>query len=202
MKREKQKVRDEQARCRERIAIRTLLLLAGLLALILVVGCAPEQEGHQVPGGELPDQQLFNSSQTETADGVPRWILKSDRTEKFTDREEAELYGVTMFFYRDGELFSTLTAERGRANLTTKNMFAWGNVVIVTEDGRRLETEELHYDNQSGYIFNDVFDRFTHGEDVMTGIGMEATPDFEYFTLKNEVKAEVGDETAAGSEAQ
>ena len=113
---------------------------------------------------------------------------------KFADQEEVELVTVKMKFFRDGEFFSTLTADSGRANLSTKNLFAWGNVDVVTTDGRRLQTDELHYDDKTELITNDVFCRFTRGEDVMTGVGLEASPDLEYFVLKDQVKAEVGDE--------
>jgi hypothetical protein len=66
-------------------------------------------------------------------------------------------------------------------------------VVVVTEDGRRLETQELYYDNERGLIHNDVFDRLTRGDDVVTGVGLEATPDLEYIEIKQRVQAEVGD---------
>jgi len=68
-------------------------------------------------------------------------------------------------------------------------------VVVVTRDGRRLETEELSYDNSSGRISNDVFNRFTRGGDVMTGYGMIATPDLDSFELLRDVQAEVRSET-------
>ncbi len=68
-------------------------------------------------------------------------------------------------------------------------------MVVVTDDGRRLETEELFFDNETELIHNEVFNRFTRGDDVMTGIGLEATPDLEYIEIKQKVEAEVGDET-------
>ena len=110
--------------------------------------------------------------------------------ERWQDVEDAQLYGVDMDFYKADTLHSTLTSERGQANLKTQDLFAWGNVVVVTKDGRRLETEELNYDDGTGLISNDVFNRFTRGQDVMTGVGMEATPDLDSFELKSEVTAQ------------
>jgi len=177
--------------------MRIMLLGAGLLPVGMgLAGCQSSDEPPAlVKHGEIPDQQFYDYRLIESSGGVKRWVLQSDKMEKYANREDVELYNVTMNFYRDGEYFSTLTSERGQANLTTRNLFAWGNVVVITADGRKLETEELHYDNISGLIYNDVFDRFTRGEDVMTGIGLEATPDLEYFELKEQVQAEVGDES-------
>ncbi len=182
--------------------------VAALLLLVPGIhGCSGDKTAEPVEpaAGEaeiLPDQVLFDYVLTETEAGVPSWELASDRLERFVKKgdakDEVELYNVRMRFFRDGEPYSLLTSERGRANMKTKEIFTWGDVVVVTTDGRRLETEELHYDNVRERIHNDVFDRFTRLGDVMTGYGMEATPDLDFFELKRRVNAEVTDD--AGGE--
>jgi len=167
-------------------------------ALGLGAGCARDEEPVELPsvlGGakEPPDQELFDYTLTETEQGEKRWVLASRRMERYLSQEDVQLFDVHMQFYRDGRIHSTLTSLRGTANLQTKKLFAYGNVVVVTEDGRRLETDELHYDNQRELIWNEVFNRFTRDDDVMTGYGMEATPSLDYFELKEEVRATVAD---------
>jgi len=147
-----------------------------------------------------PDQRLYDAVITDTRDDEVRWILHSERLDRFADRDEAQLYTVRMQFFRADTLFSTLTSRRGRADLKTKNLHVWGDVVVVTTDGRRLETTELTYDNRRGLIYNDVYDRFTRGDDVLTGWGMEASPDLSYFELKREVAAEVAPDDTTGSD--
>ena len=178
--------------------------LAAVLAAGLMAGaCSPDEGGGgRVETGDLPEQQIYDYRLIESEDGVRQWVLDSERMDKFAQRDELELYGVKMQFYRDGEYFSTLTSERGRANPSNNNLFCWGDVLVVTEDGRRLETEELHYDDAKGLIHNDVFNRFTWNEDVMTGNGLEATPDLEYLEIKERVEAEVEDEGPTGSEVR
>ncbi|MDO9694491.1 MAG: LPS export ABC transporter periplasmic protein LptC, partial [Candidatus Latescibacteria bacterium] len=147
-----------------------------------------------------PDQILFDTTITDSNEGVRRWTLTSDRLEKFLDQDEVELHGVHMDFFRADTLFSVLTSARGRASQRSGNLFVWGDVVIVARDGRRLETEELSYDDRSGRLSNEVFNRFTRGADVMTGMGMQATPGLDYFELKREVDATVhGAPGAAGA---
>ena len=174
----------------------TLLRGAVLLACVLLSGCA--EEPHVVPTGEVPDnppdQELFDAVITDSEAGARRWILESDRLERWNKRDDAELHGVHMRFFRADTLHSTLTSRRGKANLKTNDLFCWGDVVVETRDGRRLETQELDYDDSEGLITNEVFNRFIRGDDVMTGLGMVATPELDYFELKKNVDATVRDD--------
>ncbi len=135
---------------------------------------------------------------TETSRGVRQWVMDSTRMRRFQGREEVELVTVHMDFYRQGEHFSVLVADSGQVNPRTRAVHVWGHVDITTEDGRRLETEDLHFDNATGRIANEVFNRFTRGDDVLTGVGLDATPDLGYVEIKQQVQAEVGDGSSAG----
>jgi LPS export ABC transporter protein LptC len=199
--------RDEHARVgatavgrRRRVLLGAALLSA---ALLLSAGCDGEPRGDDppvpaaaavaaVPAAErVPDQVLFDTTVTDSREGVRRWTLTSDRLEKYLDQDEVELHAVHMDFFQADTLFSVLTAARGRASQRNGNLFVWGDVVVVASDGRRLETGELNYDDRSGRISNEVFNRFTREADVMTGVGMQATPGLDYFELKREVDATV-----------
>ena len=70
--------------------------------------------------------------------------------------------------------------------------------MVVTTDGRKLETEELFFDNRTQLITNDVFDRYTWQDGVATGIGIEATPDLEYFEIKQSFASEIADQPEPG----
>lgn len=149
-----------------------------------------------------PRQELMDYRLTETVAGVRQWVLASDRMLRFAGREDLELAKVHMDFYRAGEPFSTLDSDSGRVNPRTRAVHVWGTVDIVTTDGRRLQTEDLVFDNVSGRITNDVFNRFTRGSDVITGYGLDATPDLAYVEIKREVAAEVADQPAPADGAQ
>lgn len=147
--------------------------------------------------GPRPRQELLDYQLTETAAGVRQWVLSSDRMLRFAGREDLELTDVHMDFYRAGEHFSTLDADSGRINPRTRAVHVWGAVDVVTADGRRLQTEDLVFDNVTGRISNEVFNRFTRGTDVVTGYGLDATPDLAYVEIKREVNAAVADQPAA-----
>ena len=178
-------------------------LIAGLLSLSFLVGaCAREPETAapvKVEAGVIaPEQQLFDYRMIESEAGVKQWILQSAEMQKFPGQRDMILDEVHMDFFREGEHFSVLDADSGRVNAQSRAVHTWGHVIVVTDDGRRLETEELSFDNETGLIYNEVFNRFTRANDVMTGIGLEATPDLEYIELKDDVKAEVDDGSGLG----
>jgi LPS export ABC transporter protein LptC len=167
--------------------------------LASVSGCGDyEDNGSTASSGpkaeRIPEQQFFDYQLIESEAGVRQWVLHSEKMLKYAGEKEVHLVDLHMDFFKQGEHFSVLTADSGRANLTTKDVHTWGNVVVVTDDGRVLETEELFFDNETQLIHNDVFDRFTRDGDVLTGIGLEATPDLEYIEIKQNVEAEVEDQ--------
>lgn len=155
-------------------------------------GPSPEEKAARVK--ELPLQQFFDYNLVETANGIPKWILKSDQMNRYAGQRDAELITVHIDFYREGEHFSTLTSDSGLANMQTRDIHTWGDVVVVTQDGRRLDTAELFFDNKRQIIHNDVYDLFTREDDVVEGIGLEATPDLEYIEIKRQVEADVLDD--------
>jgi LPS export ABC transporter protein LptC len=180
------------------------LWLAAMLVLLPAAGCQQQAEPAAAPprDEQVPQQEIFDYRLIETTAGVRKWVLEGERMLKYAGQQDMLLIDVKMDFYREGEHFSVLTADSGRANEYTKNVHTWGNVVVVTDDGRMLETEELFFDNESQLIYNDVFDRFTRQEDIITGIGLEATPDLEYIEIKQRVEGAVGDEATAEGNRQ
>jgi len=142
----------------------------------------------------VPEQEFFDYRLIESEAGVRQWVLQSKKMQKFAGEQDVQLVTLHMDFFKKGAHFSVLTADSGRANLDNKDIHTWGNVVVVTDDGRRLETEELFFNNETQLIRNEVFNRFTRDADVLTGIGLEATPDLEYIEIKQKVEAEVEDE--------
>ncbi len=185
-----------------------LQVLLPFLLLLPLAACRDEAapatgpESAAVDASERPTQQFFDYKLVETHDGIPKWILVSQQMNKYTGQRDVELITVHIDFYKDGSHFSTLTADSGRANLMTHDIYTWGNVVVTTEDGRRLDTEELYFDSQKEIIHNAVHDLFTREDDMVEGIGLEASPDLEYIEIKNQVEADVVDSPAGSRHSE
>ncbi len=192
------------------LAHRAVQLVVGCVILAAFPGCGDTGDSGEpaqasAPGTKterVPERQFFDYRLIESEAGVRQWALQSEKMLKYSGEKDVHLVNLHMDFFKGGTHFSVLTADSGRANLTTKDIHNWGNVVVITDDGRRLETEELFFNNETQLIHNDVFNRFTRDGDVLTGMGLEATPDLEYIEIKQKVEAEVEDEANAESGAR
>jgi len=174
---------------------RIFLVTLAVTICIALAGCNDDQTNSTgTPAGLLPEQHSFDYHLVESLDAVRKWELVSAEMMKFADSDEVRLVSVEMKFFKDGEYFSTLIADSGQAHLGTHNLFVWGNVVVVTEDELRLETEELYYDNTTGWIHNEVFNRMYDKQDVSMGIGLKATPDLNHIEITDQLQAVIGDD--------
>jgi LPS export ABC transporter protein LptC len=72
-----------------------------------------------------------------------------------------------------------LTARHGTSNTRTNNMIARKNVVVVSEDGRRLTTEELIYNQQRNEISSDSAFVLTEPNRRLEGIGFRSDPNMK-----------------------
>lgn len=164
------------------------------LGLLAAGGCgqggAPSAGDTSAP---VPEQTFFDQRMVETVRGERRWVLHSDLMNQYAGQQDVVLVTVSMDFFRDGDLFSTLTADSGRANTQTHDVRVWGDVRIRTTDGRTLQTEQLFFDNKTQLVTNDVFNRYTWEGGAATGMGIEASTDLEYFEIKRDFASEVDD---------
>jgi LPS export ABC transporter protein LptC len=112
--------------------------------------------------------------------GIQRALLQSDTAYFFEDNTRIELEKVhTTFFTATGAKNAVLTSERGRFNSRTNNMIARKNVVVVSEDGRRLTTPELSYNQQTNEISSDSAFVMTEPNRRLEGIGFRSDPDMK-----------------------
>lgn len=159
--------------------------LAPALALALItIACdrqtaapAADDAGFQA----LPaDQVIVGFEQYLSENGLNKAIMRGDTAYIFEDSSVAKVKNVNLVLYDEaGKVNARLTSKAGRLNTYTQAMVATGDVVLITEtDGRRIETEELHYDPTTHRVWSNVFTRQTHRGGVLTGSGFEADDKF------------------------
>src|SRR3954470_19999169 len=102
------------------------------------------------------DQVMYGARFNLTDKGLERAQLQADTAYFFEDNTRIELEKVhTTFYTAMGAKDAVLTSQRGTYNSRTTNMVARKNVVVVSEDGRRLTTPELIYNQQTNQISSD-----------------------------------------------
>jgi len=92
-----------------------------------------------------------------------------------------------------GQISSNLIGDSGVIRETSNKLEVFGRVVVVTQDSARLETDYLQWDPEIGKIQSDAYVKFTRGEDIMTGWGMEADPDLGRLVILSSVSGTVSE---------
>ncbi|MGQ0712410.1 MAG: LPS export ABC transporter periplasmic protein LptC [Gemmatimonadaceae bacterium] len=159
-------------RSRGAVALVTLLLACG-------EGTAPPQISTS-PLADSADQLMFGINTLLTDRGVLNAELQADTAFFFDENTRIELRGVTLTFYtRTGERNSVLTSREGTYNTRQSRMEARGNVVVVSEDGRRLTSEQLRYDQGRNEISSDSAFVLTEPGRRLEGIGFTSDPNMD-----------------------
>jgi LPS export ABC transporter protein LptC len=169
---------------------RRIFALLIVLGLLLASGCGEKEEESPSPTTESPIQTIYGYHTVETERGQMRWELFGNRAERYAGEEDLHLIGVRMYFYSEGNLSATLTSKTGSVNENTRNMVAKGDVKIVTEDDRTLQSEVLNWDNERRIISTDLFFRATDADKVLTGIGLETDPKMTDLVIKQQVEGD------------
>jgi LPS export ABC transporter protein LptC len=166
-----------------------------LVACAVLVGCddssgtAPRTSDETI----LPDsaqQVLFGGRVRLTANSVARGELLSDTSYTYDSGNRLELRRVNVtFFDALGEEDGTMTAREGTYNMRLNRLEARGDVVIIREDGRRLESQQLVYDELRDQIFSDsAFVLNEPPKRQITGIGFESDPQLTKFRVLKAAK--------------
>jgi LPS export ABC transporter protein LptC len=160
-----------------RAALPPFLVVASVAAL----ACSDQQQPPVVQESFLPDsaeQMMFGVSFNLTDLGVLRADVKADTVLQYQQGTWTELKQVTTtFFTETGEKDAVLTAREGTHQVRIGTMEARGNVVVVSTDGRRLETEQLKYDPSRNEITSDSAFTLTEGNEVTKGVGFISDPE-------------------------
>jgi LPS export ABC transporter protein LptC len=123
------------------------------------------------------DQMMFGISTLLTDRGVRNAELQSDTAFFYDENTRIELRGVRLTFYtRTGERNSVLTAREGTYNTRQSRMEARDDVVVVSEDGKRLTSEQLKYDQVRNEISSDSAFVLTEPGRRLEGIGFTSDP--------------------------
>ena len=159
--------------------IRYLLLLLLLITCDLLAGCSSPSS--REPSGEketrVPDQILEGFTMIITDQGVKKSRFSALRARIYNSEESVESEDVKVEFFRStGKLYSTLWADRGVLNTETNDMDAYSNVVVVSQDDIRLETESLHWNEDANLITTEDPVTLIQGGKKIHGVGMVSDP--------------------------
>ena len=135
---------------------------------------------------ELPDQICFDLTIAFVDSSTTKAIVQARRARVFNDSNLTFLdSGVfVQFFDENGVKTGTLTAEKVKIDDITKDMFATGKVVAISNNSNtKLETEELDWINNTRKIYSNVFVRITTTTEIIRGYGLESDDQLSNYSI-------------------
>jgi LPS export ABC transporter protein LptC len=157
--------------------------IAATFAIAGVAACSSKKQppvATHSPLADSADQVMYGARFNLTDKGLQRAQLEADTAYFFEDNTRIELEPVhTTFYTATGAKDAVLTAQRGTYNSRTTSMLARKNVVVVSEDGRRLTTPELRYNQQMNEISSDSAFVMTEPNRRLEGIGFRSDPNMK-----------------------
>lgn len=158
-------------------------LVVGMIAIAGIAACDSKKQppvATHSPLADSADQVMYGARFNLTDKGLARAQLEADTAYFFEDNTRIELEPVhTTFYTATGAKDAVLTSQRGTYNSRTSNMVARKNVVVVSEDGRRLTTSELTYDQLRNEISSDSAFVMTEPNRRLEGIGFRSDPNMK-----------------------
>jgi LPS export ABC transporter protein LptC len=160
--------------------MRRLLVVA---AAMLVAASACQKVGSAPPvkrGRSMADsaeQVMLHVRSLLTDHGVQRGEMFADTAYVFDDNTRFELRKVTATFNTTtGAKDGVMSADRGRYSMREQVLEGFGNVIIVTNEGKRLTSPHLKYLQGINEVSSDSAFTLVEPGRNLSGIGFKADP--------------------------
>lgn len=127
-------------------------------------------------GGNVPTQESWNAKIIITDSGKVSGILRAGHISVFENRKVTYLdSGIIVDFFDENEHHtSVLTAKQGKINDLTHDLEAHGNVVVVSDSGTTLKTEDLYWNNTTQKVYSQDYVEVTSPKEQIKGHGFES----------------------------
>lgn len=148
------------------------------VCVLWLAGCEERVRPSVVPlaTDSLPSQESWRSTVRLTDSARVRAVLWAGYIATFSD-EQYTILGDSVhvtFFNEEGEVSSVLTARRGKVDDRTKDLEAYEDVVVSSEDSTVLRTERLFWTNATRLIHTDAYVVIASPREVIRGEGLES----------------------------
>jgi LPS export ABC transporter protein LptC len=172
-------------------------ILSGLVAALALAAC----QGREQPpvtavdtAADTADQVMVRVRTLLTLRGVQQGELFADTTFVYDESSRFLFRKVrTTFNTPTGAPNGTLTAREGRYDIRQRVLEAFGDVVVLTTDGKRLLTPHLRFDQTRNLVRSDSAFTLIDGPQRTQGVGFESDPNVTRFVCKRDCVASRAD---------
>ena len=155
---------------------------------LIFVSCSndPKLVQEFVSSEVLPIEKIEGAEMLHTENGKLKVKIVATTIERFNNQQPQLVFSnhLVVYFYNDSALVqSTLKAEYAEINDGKKLMTAKENVILTNRTGKKLESEELIWDEKNNKIYTDKKVKITTGKEVIEGEGFVSNPDFTEYSI-------------------
>ena len=160
---------------------RRAVIAALALALFALAGCKKKGSAPPVAAkatlADSAEQVLVNTRSLLTERGVQRGEMFADTVFVFDENTRYDMRKLRVTFNTvTGAKNGVMSADRGQYNLRQQTLEGFGNVIIVTNDGKRLTSPQLRYMQGLNEVSSDTSFTLVEPGKTISGIGLRADP--------------------------
>jgi len=146
------------------------------------------QEDKELPSEttRVPDQEYWDFSVTLTSKGIPYAKVNAGHSTRYFSENNVYLdENVKVDFFDDNGIHTShLTADKALINESSHDMVAQNNVVVVSDSGVTLETEELMWAEKENKIHTDKYVKVITSRDTLYGYGFLSDRSLKNWQIK------------------
>jgi LPS export ABC transporter protein LptC len=132
----------------------------------------------------------------ETLEGNLRWTLDADQADVF-DKEQRTVMRKVVVRVFSREAVWTVTADEGTLDNDKRDVEVQGNVVVTSNDGLRITTPQLVWQNKERYLHTDQAVTITRPGTTITGRGLDVRMQEQEAVLQKKVRVVIEDRANA-----
>lgn len=176
-------------------------IIAGLLLLLVagfsMAGCG-RQDGRSANSNMVvdttnrPDAVVAGATIFLYEGTIVTTEIKADLIHKFDEIDSTMGYVLDIdVMDSSGAVVSTIVADSGVIREHDNSLYLFGNVVVLTDDSTKLETDNLRWDPDQNKIETEAFVKITQDGDIITGWGLESDRSLSRIKILKQVSGTV-----------
>jgi LPS export ABC transporter protein LptC len=149
------------------------------IIILFVFSCTKISQEKEENDVVVPDQESWNSTTFISSKGMKKAIIFSGHLLKYESSGEV-LLGDSV-----NVDVSVLVSDSGVVNEKTQNLKAIGNVILISDTGYTMYTDELVWFSDSEKVFTEGEIKLFSTEDTLYGTGFTSDVKLENWTITN-----------------
>ncbi len=158
-----------------------------IIVILIFYSCTEIAQEKYVNDANIPDQESWNSTTSISSGGIKKADIFSGHLLKHESSGDILLgdsVGVD-FYNKQGVHASILISDSAVINEKTQNLRAIGNVVLISDTGYVMHTDELVYYSDDERIFTEGEIELYSANDTLYGTGFTSDVKIENWTITN-----------------